>query len=90
MTVEQAVSILSLSLADKEKDKEYIKQFNRNKDKVIYLRFVKKYKQKEIADMIGISERTVQRIEKVLKKWGVKNLIFLKCRVKCRVYVVPF
>lgn len=67
MTVEQAVKILSLSIADKEKDKEYIKQFNKNKDKVMYLRFIKKYKQKEVADMIGISERTVQRIEKKLK-----------------------
>lgn len=68
MTVEQAAKELELSIADREKDKEYIKQFNKNKDKVMYLRFVKKYKQKEIADMIGISERTVQRIEKELKK----------------------
>lgn len=68
MTVEQAAKELELSIADREKDKEYIKQFNKNKDKVMYLRFIKKYKQKEVADIIGISDRQVRRLEKSIKE----------------------
>lgn len=58
---------LDISISDQEKDKEYISKLNRTKDKVKYLRIVKKYTQEEAAALIGISTRHVQRIEKELK-----------------------
>lgn len=59
---------LDISIADKEKDMQYIKKLKRTKDKVLYLRVIKGYKQSETAEMIGRSIRQVQRIEKKLKK----------------------
>ena len=58
---------LDLSIADKEKDLEYIKKLNNNKDKVKYLRLIKHYTQEEAATLIGISPRQVQRIDKIIK-----------------------
>lgn len=54
-------------LADKKKDIEYIDRLKKTKDKVKYLRFVKRYTQEEAADLIGISCRQVQKVEKTLK-----------------------
>lgn len=58
---------LDLSIADREKDIEYIKKLNSNKDKVKYLRIVKQYTQEDTAVLIGISPRQVQRIDKLLR-----------------------
>lgn len=58
---------LDLSIADKEKDLEYIEKLNNNKDKVKYLRLIKHYTQEETATLIGISPRQVQRIDKIIK-----------------------
>lgn len=54
-------------IADPIKDKEIIDKLKSNKDKVLFLRS-KKYKQEEVAEMIGINIRTVQRIEKKFKE----------------------
>lgn len=67
MIKENILKELDTAKADKEKDKEYISKLNRTKDKVKYLRFVKGYTQKVTANLIGITERHVQRIEKELK-----------------------
>ncbi len=58
---------LNVTISDKEKDKEYINKLNRTEDKVKYLRFIKRYTQKNSAKMIGITERHVKRIERCLK-----------------------
>lgn len=58
---------IDISLSNKDKDREYISKLKRTKDKVKYLRFVKKYTQIESANMIGITERQIQRVEKSLK-----------------------
>lgn len=50
-----------------EKDKQYIKKFNKTRDKVKYLRLVKGYTQEKTANIIDISVRQVQRIERDLK-----------------------
>lgn len=67
MIRESILKELDTIKADEQKDKEYINKLNRTKDKVMYLRFVKGYTQKATANLIGISERHVQRIEKELK-----------------------
>lgn len=67
MTRESILKELEIKKADEEKDIEYISKLNRSKDKVKYLRFVKGYTQKATANLIGITERHVQRIEKELK-----------------------
>lgn len=54
-------------IADPVKDKEFIEKLNSNKDKVKFLRG-KKYTQEEVASIIGINVRTVQRIEKNLRE----------------------
>lgn len=53
-------------LTDPTKDKEIVDKLKSNKDKVKYLR-AKKYTQEEVALIIGINPRTVQRIEKKLR-----------------------
>lgn len=58
---------LDISLCDEEQDKRYICKLNRTKDQVKYLRFLKGYTQKKAANMIGISERHIKRVEKELK-----------------------
>ncbi|WP_027636915.1 helix-turn-helix domain-containing protein [Clostridium butyricum] len=58
---------LEISIANKENDIKYAAKLNRNSDRVRYLRVIKGYKQSEVAEMIGISSRQVQRIEKKLK-----------------------
>lgn len=58
---------LAISIADREEDKEYISKLNNTRDKVKYLRIIKKYTQKETAELIGISKRQVQRLEKEVK-----------------------
>lgn len=47
-------------------DKKIVDKLKSNKDKVKYLR-AKKYTQEEVALIIGINPRTVQRIEKKLR-----------------------
>lgn len=59
---------LDAAIANRCYDEMYINKLNNNKDKVKYLRIVKNYTQAETANIIGISERQVQRIEKYLKK----------------------
>lgn len=59
---------LNASIADKEEDLKYIEKLNNTVDKVKYLRLIKKYTQVQAANLIGISARQVQRIEKKLKK----------------------
>lgn len=58
---------LNLSIADKAKDIEYTSKLKNTKDKVKYLRIIKKYTQIEAANLIGISQRHIQRIERELK-----------------------
>ena len=67
MTKENILKELDLSLADRKKDKEYIIKLMDTKDKVRYLRIVKGYTQTESAEIIGISTRQIQRLEKKIK-----------------------
>ena len=67
MTKENILKELDLSLADRKKDKEYIIKLMDTKDKVRYLRIVKGYTQIESAEIIGISTRQIQRLEKKIK-----------------------
>lgn len=53
-------------ITDPIEDKNFVDKLKSNKDKVRYLRN-KKYTQEEVADMIEINVRTVQRIEKKFK-----------------------
>ena len=59
--------ILDIVKVNEEEDRQYIKKLKRTSDKVLYLRFIKKYTQEEVAAMIGISSRHVRRIEKNIK-----------------------
>lgn len=59
---------LNNSVANREKDISYINKLKSTKDKVKYLRIIKGYKQIEVSEMIGISLRQVQRVEKKIKK----------------------
>lgn len=54
-------------LADPIEDKKIIDKLKSNKDKVLFLRN-KKYTQEEVAEVVGINVRTVQRIEKRFKE----------------------
>ncbi|EEP53863.1 helix-turn-helix domain-containing protein [Clostridium butyricum] len=67
MTKSVILNELDVCIANKENDIKYANKLNRNSDRVRYLRVVKGYKQNEVAEMIGISARQVQRIEKKLK-----------------------
>lgn len=58
---------LDSRIAEEEKDSLYVSKLNKNIDKVKYLRMLKKYTQVKTAEIIGISVRQVQRIEKNLK-----------------------
>lgn len=58
---------LDLIIAEEEKDSLYVSKLNKTIDKVKYLRILKKYTQVKTAEIIGISVRQVQRIEKNLK-----------------------
>lgn len=54
-----------LSNIKKEIDtEEYLKLLTDNKQKVRFLRIIKRYTQSQTAEIIGISERQVRRIEK--------------------------
>lgn len=64
---ESILNELNKSISDMEKDKQYIKKFNKTRDKVKYLRLVKGYTQGKTANIIDISVRQVQRIERDLK-----------------------
>lgn len=64
---EEIMKRLNLSIADKAKDIEYTSKLKNTKDKVKYLRIIKKYTQIEAANLIGISQRHIQRIERELK-----------------------
>jgi DNA-directed RNA polymerase specialized sigma subunit len=68
MTKSAMLNELDASIAEREKDLQYINKLNKTKDKVKYLRLVKNYTQINAAEIIGISLRQVQRIEKILKK----------------------
>ena len=50
-----------------EKDLMNVKNLNTNEEKVKYLRILRRYTQEKTAEMIGISLRQVQRIDKKLK-----------------------
>lgn len=52
-----------LNLKQDVDEKEYLSLLKTNSQKVKFLRIVKGYTQAKTADLIGISERTVQRIE---------------------------
>lgn len=67
MDKESLLKELELVKADEEKDKEYISKLKRTKDKVKYLRLVKEYTQEDAAELIDISTRQLQRIEKELR-----------------------
>lgn len=58
---------LDSRIAEEEKDSLYVSKLNKTIDKVKYLRILKKYTQIKTAEIIGISVRQVQRIEKNLK-----------------------
>ena len=58
---------LDSRIAEEEKDSLYVSKLNNTIDKVKYLRMLKKYTQVKTAEIIGISVRQVQRIEKNLK-----------------------
>lgn len=64
---ESILNELNKSISDIEKDKQYIKKFDKTRDKVKYLRLVKGYTQEKTANIIDISVRQVQRIERDLK-----------------------
>lgn len=64
MNKESILRELDISIQDIEKDKAYIKKLGSNKDKVKYLRLIKEYTQEKTADIIGLSTRQVQRLEK--------------------------
>jgi DNA-binding XRE family transcriptional regulator len=68
MNKELLLKELELMKADEEKDKEYISTLKRTKDKVKYLRLIKEYTQEDAAELIDISTRQLQRIEKELRK----------------------
>lgn len=68
MNKELLLKELELMKADEEKDKEYISKLKRTKDKVKYLRLIKEYTQEDAAELIDISTRQLQRIEKELRK----------------------
>lgn len=67
MSVLEALKELDAIKANRERDKEYIIDLKGSKNKVKYLR-IKGYMQEEISEMIGISVRHVQRIEKELRE----------------------
>lgn len=69
MSAIKVLKELDAMKAHKEKDKEYIRDLKGSKNKVRYLR-IKGYTQDEISEMIGISVRHVQRIEKELRDRG--------------------
>ena len=64
---ESILNELNKSISDIEKDKQYIKKFDKTRDKVKYLRLVKGYTQEKTANIIDISIRQVQRIERELR-----------------------
>lgn len=55
---------LDLSISDKNEDEKYIAKLRKSTDKVKYLRIIKRYTQAEAAEIIGISIRQVQRLER--------------------------
>lgn len=58
---------LIISIGIQVDEKEYLNLFKDNIQRVKYLRWVRGYKQAKVAEIIGISERQVQRIEKEIK-----------------------
>ena len=68
MEIIRTVKELEKTISDEEKDKKFVSKLKRSTDKVKYLRFVKHYTQEESSQIIGISKRHVQRIEKALKR----------------------
>jgi len=67
MVKESVLRELDLSVSDTDNDKKYINKLKKTEDKVKYLRIIKNYTQEEAANLIGISTRHVQRIEKKIK-----------------------
>lgn len=68
MNKESILRELDVSIANEKNDIEYISKLNNSKDKVKYLRIVKKYTQEKAAEIIGISTRHLRRIENKIKK----------------------
>lgn len=67
MSTEEILKELNLKISDEEKDREYVSKLRKNIDKVKYLRLIKHYTQEEAANIIGISVRQLQRIDKELR-----------------------
>ena len=67
MSVTEKLKEIDAYITDKEKDIEYIRKLKGTRNKVKYLR-LKEYSQEEAAEMIGITTRHVQRIEKELRE----------------------
>lgn len=57
---------ISESLYESIKDEEYLDLLDNNEQKVAYCRLVKGYTQAKTSQLIGISERQVQRLEKII------------------------
>lgn len=66
MSVIEELKEIDAYITDKEKDIEYISKLKGTRNKVKYLR-LKEYSQEEAAEMIGITTRHVQRIEKEMR-----------------------
>lgn len=67
MTSDEALRDILLHKENKEKDRAYAATLENSKLKVKYLRIAKGYTQEETANMIELSIRQVQRIEKKIR-----------------------
>jgi DNA-binding XRE family transcriptional regulator len=67
MDKEKILRDLELSIKNEQVDKEYIGKLDTSKEKVAYLRIVKGYTQERTAELIGIGERHVRRLENEIK-----------------------
>ena len=65
--IDKGEEILEQINFTEEKDLMNVKNLNTNEEKVKYLRILRRYTQEKTAEMIGISLRQVQRIDKKLK-----------------------
>lgn len=54
-------------------EKEYLSLLNNNSQRIQYYRFVKGYTQAKTAEILGITERQVRRIEKEIKMSGLMS-----------------
>lgn len=66
---EQLITSLGLQV----NDDEYLNLLKNNSQRIQYYRFVKGYTQSKTADILGITERQVRRIEKEIKMSGLMS-----------------